>query len=139
MFAFPMKRQHRILALAMMLPCIVACSDGESTGPDVDALVGRWQVTSFGTAGFELIEAGFSMEITFTAVRTFTWVTRDEVYDSCEGQTCTVTGTYSATSTQITMTSAPEDVIFNYAIQGTTMTFTGTESGVPVTMVLRKM
>jgi hypothetical protein len=123
----------------MLMPLIVACSGDESTGPDSDPLVGTWQVTSFQTLGVDAIDLGMSMQVTLTSAKTYTLVITDDAFGACDaGTSCTETGSYSSTSTQITLDPGPDEVTFNYSIQGNTMTFTGNIDGDPVTVVLQR-
>lgn len=133
-------RTWKLMAMALLLPLAAACSDSETTGPDADQLVGTWDVTSFQAFGIDIIQQGTTMELTLTAARTYTIVITDDLLGLCEPATsCTETGTYSATSTRITMDPNTEDeVTFNYSINGTTMTFTGDIEGTQVTMILRR-
>jgi hypothetical protein len=140
MFAPPTTRSWKLLALAALLPLAASCSDSETTGPAADPLVGTWDVTSFQAFGVDFIEQGMTMRITLTASKTYTVVVTDDALGTCETATdCTETGSYSSTSTQITIDPGLEDeVTFNYSIQGTTMTFTGDIDGTPVTIILQR-
>jgi hypothetical protein len=135
-----MLKRYVVLAVAVLLPLAAACSDDDPTSPAADALIGRWQITSFQVAGFELMEEGMSMEITFAAAGTYTAISSDDGSGDCGAASCTETGTYVATSTEITMDAGSEDeVVFRYSIVGNTMTFTGNIEGSAVTMVMRRL
>ena len=140
MLAYAKTRAWKHLAMVVLLPLAVSCSDSETTGPDSDRLVGTWQVTSFQAFGIDVIQQGMSMTLTLTAAKTYTIVITDDAIGTCDqATTCTETGTYSSTSTEITIDPATDDeVTFNYSIQGSTMTFTGNIDGTPVTMVLQR-
>jgi len=88
----------------------------------------------------DVIQEGMTMKLTLTAGKTYTIVITDDVFGSCEAAaSCTESGSYSSTSTRITMDPNTEDeVTFNYSINGTTMTFTGDIEGTQVTMILRR-
>lgn len=140
MFAQPLTQRHRLLAMALLLPLAVACSDNDATGPAPDPLAGTWQATSFEALGIDVIDLGMSMRLTLTAARTYTMVITNDAIGACdEDSSCTAAGTYSSTSTQLTFDPGLEDeVTFTYLIQGSTMTLTGDIDGTPVTMVLQK-
>jgi len=129
-----------MLAIATLLPLAVGCSDKDSTGPDTNALVGTWNVTSFEAFGIDVIQFGMTMKFTFTAAETYSLVITGDAIGGCETSSdCTENGTYSATTTRITMDAGtPDEVTFNYSIQGTRLTFTGDIEGTPVTIVLQR-
>ena len=140
MFARITTRTWKLMAMALLLPLAISCSDNDSTGPDAGQLVGTWDVTSFQAFGIDIIQQGTTMELTLTASETYTIVITDDFLGTCDPEpTCTETGSYSSTSTQITLDPNTEDeVTFNYSINGTTMTFTGNIEGTQVTMILRR-
>ena len=140
MFARPMTRRRTRIAMAVMLPLAVACSGKESTGPDSNPLVGTWEVTSVVGRNVEWVDTGLSMTLTLTAADTYILIITDDVFETClPAESCTQTGTYSATATQITLDPGLRDGgAFNYAINGTTMTFNGEIGAVPVTMVWQR-
>ena len=140
MFAPVLTQRYKLFAVAVLLPLAMACSDDEPTGPAADPLVGTWQTTSIQVLGVDLVEQGMSIELTLTAARTYTVLVTGDLIGSCDPVSdCTDTGTYSFTPNQITMDAGTEDeVTFNYATQGTTMTFTGDVEGTPITMVLQR-
>ena len=140
MFARATIRTWKLLAFAALFSMAAACSDSETTGPAEEQLVGTWDVTSFQAFGVDAIQQGMSMELTLTAGKTYTIVITDDFLGTCDPETsCTESGSYSSTSTQITMDPGTEDeVTFNYSISGSTMTFTGNIEGIPVTMILRR-
>jgi hypothetical protein len=126
--------------MAVLFPLAAACSDSGTTGLAADRVVGTWDVTSFQALGVDVIQQGMTMELTLTAGKTYTIVITGDAIGTCEAASdCTETGSYSSTSTQITIDPGLEDeVTFNYSINGTTMTFTGDIDGIPVTMVLQR-
>ena len=140
MFAHSKTRSWKPLALAALFSLAAACSDSETTGPDAGQLVGTWNVTSFQAFGIDVIQEGMTMKLTLTAGKTYTMVITDDFFGSCESAaSCTESGSYSSTSTRITMDPNTEDeVTFNYSINGTTMTFTGDIEGTQVTLILRR-
>jgi hypothetical protein len=141
MVAHFIKQRFTRLAMAALLPLSMACSDNETTGPSASPLLGRWQITSFEVDGVELMDEITSMEITFTTAGTYTVNITNDALGTCGGPTsCTESGTYTATSTRITLDPGSEDeTVFNFAIQGNTMTFTWTIAEASVTMVLQKL
>lgn len=140
MFARSRTTSWKLLAMAALLQLAVACSDKDATGPSSDGLVATWQATSFQVEGFDVIQQGMGVKITLTAGKTYTLVITNDFTGACEDSpNCTDTGAYSSTSTQITLDpGTPDEVTFNYAIQGSTMTLTGDIDGIPVTMKLQR-
>lgn len=140
MFAHPMTRRFTLLALTLLLPLAVSCSGDDATGPSSDPLVGTWQVTSFQALGIDVIQQGMTMKLTLSASKSYTIVITNDAIGSCENATtCTDTGIFSSTSTQITMDpGTTNEITFSYVINGSTMTFTGNIDDVPVTVVLQK-
>ena len=140
MFAARLTRRYKRLATAMVLPLALACSDSESTGPKTNALVGTWQVTSLEAMGIDMIQLGMSMKLTFTAGNTYTIVIKDDIFDYCDtGTSCTESGSYAVTATQVRMDPGTEDeVTFNYSVQGATLTFTTDVEGTRLTMILNR-
>jgi hypothetical protein len=120
----------------VLLAALSACGDDTDPVGVAGDLVGTWEVTSFQAIGLpDLIGAGMGLTITLTEDEyTFT-VTNDQA-GICEGLTdCVDAGSYSATSTQITLDpGTPDAITFNYTIQGSSMTWTGTIGGFPVTI-----
>lgn len=130
-----------LLAMAVLLPLAAACSDDETTGPAADPLIGAWQVTSFQAEGMDFIALGMTMRITLTAAKTYTVIVSGDLIGTCDPvANCTETGSYSSTSTQLTIDPGTADAVtFNYSITGATMTFTGDIDGTAVTIVLQKL
>jgi hypothetical protein len=123
------------VALTSVVP---GCSD-DGTGP-TSPLVGTWNATSFTALGQNLIAQGMTLTLTLTAAGTYTLVVTGDVVDICDpGPNCTLTGTYTSTATTITTDPGTADAqTFAYTIQGTTLTFTGSLSGVPATIIFTK-
>jgi len=129
-------RTKAALTIVLLAATLSACGDdGGPTGVASD-LVGTWQVTRFQATGFpDFITAGMGLTLTLTENEYSLTVTND-LADICQGTTsCTTSGTYSATSSQITLDPGTTDeVTFSYNIQGSTMTWTGFIEGAPVTI-----
>jgi len=119
-----------------LLGALVGCGDDDDpTGVAAD-LVGTWEVTRFQAVGFpDFVAAGMSLTITLTE-DDYTFTVTNDLVGICEGAAdCTDSGTYGATSSQITLDpGTPDAITFNYEIQGSTMTWTGSIGGIPVTI-----
>ena len=128
-------RMRAALTLGLLAATLSACGDDDPTGVASD-LVGTWQVTSFQAIGFpDFIAAGMAVTVTLTDTDYALVITNAQA-DLCDGAAnCTNTGTYSATSSQITLDpGTPDAITFSYTISGSTMTWTGSIEGIPVTI-----
>jgi hypothetical protein len=128
-------------ALVVLVPVLVSCSsdDDEPAGPS-DPLVGTWNATSFVAGTDDVIALGMDLSIALSAAGTYTLTVTNDLIEACDGAAnCTQTGSYTATSTQLTMDPGTVDTItFGYTIQGTTLTLSGNIDGTPVTVVLTR-
>ena len=150
MFARSMTRRRTRIAMAVMLPLTLACSENRSTGPESNPLVGTWQVTSFEVLGSQLILRGLLMRLTLSADGTYAVDIGNDSFGYCQtGISCRGTGRYSSTPTQIWINSArswwphmapgsEEEITFNYSMHGTTMMFTTDIEGTRVTLILQR-
>jgi len=128
-------RTRAALAIGLLAATLSACGDDDPTGV-VGDLVGTWQVTRFQAVGLpDFISAGMTLTLALTENEYTLTVTNDQA-GICEGLSdCADSGTYSATSTQITLDPGTVDAItFSYSISGSTMTWTGSIEGIPVTI-----
>ena len=150
MFARSMTRRRTRIAMAVMLPLGLACSENESTGPESNPLVGTWQVTAFEVLGFNKIQRGLLMRLTLSADGTYSVEIENDSFGYCApGPRCSATGRYSFTATQVRIDSArawwmgmgpgsEEEITFNYSMHGTTMMFTTDIEGTRTTLILQK-
>ena len=121
---------------------ISACGSDGGSGPNTNVLVASWNATSFTALGQDFIANGMGLVLTLNQGGTYSIaVTGDQGDLICSpGPTCTQTGDYSSTSTVLTFDpGTPDAVSFNWSLQGTTLTLTGSISGNPATMVLQKL
>ncbi len=132
--------RHSALATAGIVALLAACSSDSGTSPADPALIGTWNVTSFQALGQDFIAQGMTMIATFTNAGTYTLDVTNDLTGTCDpGPDCVAMGDYSATATQFTFDPGTVDAVtFSYTIVGTTLTFTGSISGVPVTVTATK-
>jgi len=125
-----------LCALALT-PIVSGCSD--DTGPS-SPLFATWNATSFTALGDDFIADGMTLRVTLSATGTYTLVVTGDLVGSCDpGPNCTETGNYTYTATNITIDPGlADEVTFAYTIQGTTLTFTGSIGGNPVTIRFTK-
>ncbi|HSA57341.1 MAG TPA: lipocalin family protein [Gemmatimonadaceae bacterium] len=126
--------------VVVLLPVLASCSsdDDDPVGAS-DPLVGTWTATSFQAFGQDFIADGMALSITVNANDTYAISVTNDLIGVCDPQTsCTETGTYSSSATQITLDPGPDATTLNYSIQGNTMTLTGSIDAVPVTIVLTR-
>lgn len=139
-----------VLALVAFVAAFPACSgsdnnndNGTGTGPSSDpAYVGVWDATSFSAFGMNAIDLGMELQAEFTTSMYLLTVTNDQVgiCDFAGTSDCTSSGDLSGTSSQVTFDPGTADAVtFNYTISGSTMTFTGSIDGTPVTIVFAKV
>jgi len=140
MFTRPNSRSWKLMPMAVLFSLAAACSDDDATGPDADTLVGAWNVTSLQAFGVDVIDLGTTMVVTLTDNDNYSIVITGDILEMCATAVgCTQTGSYSATSTQITLDPGlATEIIFDYSLSGTTMTATGNVNGTPINMILRK-
>ena len=132
-------RTRRMVVAALALSAACSGSDGP-TDPD-ETLVGTWNVTHLAVLGSNLISLGMTATVAFTAQDTYTFTITGDLTGICGAPvtSCTQTGTWSATSSQLTLDSSVADpVTFSYSITGSTMTWTGALQGIPATVTLVK-
>ena len=123
------------LTLAL-LGGLAACGDDDDPTGVAGDLVGTWEVTRFQAVGFaDFISAGMGLTIALTE-NEYTFTVTNDLVGICGGAAdCTDSGTHSATSSQITLDpGTPDAITFSYEIQGSTMTWTGSVGGFPVTI-----
>jgi hypothetical protein len=128
-------------ALVVLLPVLVSCSsDDDDPAGLSDPLVGTWNATSFVAGTDDVIALGMDLSIAFSAADTYTLTVTNDLIEARDGAAdCTQTGSYAATSTQLTIDPGTVDSItFGYTIQGNTLTLTGSMDGIPVTVVLTR-
>jgi hypothetical protein len=123
-------RGHTIAFLLLGALAAGCSSDDDGTEP-TSQLVGTWNAISFQGLGQDFVAQGMTFRLTLTSSGTYTLVITNDLIGSCDpGPDCSQTGTYSATATQFTLDPGTIDsVTFSYAIQGNTMTFTGSIDG----------
>jgi len=133
-------------ALVGLLVTLPACSGDDPSGPggsggNQDAYVGTWTAQSFTVQGTDFIAMGMGLQATFTT-STYSLTVTDDIVGICDfaGTTdCTSTGDLSGTSSQVTFDPGTQDeVVFNYTVLGSSMTFSGSIDGQPVTIVFSK-
>ncbi len=136
-------RLGTFLALATALVFATGCGDDNGTGPgNTDPVVATWQVSSFSDGTTDFITAGMSMKITLSSSDTYSFMVTNDQVGTCSGNigsNCTSNGPYTHTSSQLTIDSGTQDAVtFNYTINGSTMTWTGTIDTTPVTITMTK-
>jgi plastocyanin len=135
-------RTLRFLSIASLAlsPLALACSDDDNGTEPTLALVGTWNATSFQGLGQDFIAMGMDLTITFTNTGTYTIAFQNDLIGACDpGPACTQNGAYTATSNQVTLDpGTPDTVTFTWAVQGTTLTLSGSIDGTPVTIVLAR-
>jgi hypothetical protein len=131
-----------VLTLALA-SAIAGCSDDETgTAPGVDpAVVGTWNATSFEVGGTDLIPP-LGVSFVFNANGTYALNFTGDLGDFCdpgEGGNCGETGTYTSTSTTITLDPGDEDeTTLSYSISGSTMTINALIDDETIVVVLNK-
>ena len=125
-----------VLALA---PVATACSDDDDdgTGP-TSPLIGSWDVTSFTALGNDFIADGMTLSADIHEAGTYTFTVTGDAVDFCDGgaSDCTQSGSWTGTSSTITIDPGVDEVTFNWTISGNTMTWTGAIDNIPATVVL---
>ena len=138
-----------IMALALGW-AVTGCSSTEPSGGGGggggggnSAVVGTWNATSFVDtgAGFDLVGAGMSLTMTLTSAGGYTLSIQNDMGLCDFGQmSCSETGSYTATSSQIDFDDDGGDGGFamSYAIIGNEMSVSGTIDGQSFTGMFTK-
>jgi hypothetical protein len=125
----------------LLLGLAAACSSKDSTSPAADPWVGTWHVTSFIVPGLgDVIANGMTLTGTLNNDGTYSLAYANDQVGACNNSSsCTRTGNYSHSGNTIIIDSGTADATtFNYTISGSTMTWTGTIDGTPVTITMVK-
>lgn len=116
----------------------VGCSSEETGGPSGagTAVIGSWNATTFIANSMDAIAAGMGLLFTFDNTGTYTFNITNDQLDLCDGNvgdSCSDTGDYDATGTQILLDPGTTDeATLNYTISGTTMTVTANIDGTSI-------
>ncbi len=119
---------------------VAGCSSDDSTAPGVDpAVVGTWNATSFVVGGTNLIPP-LGVSFVFNANGTYALNFTSDQGDFCDPPevNCGETGTYTSTSTTITLDPGDNETILSYSISGSTMTINATIEGEDIVVILDK-
>ena len=134
-------RSLRFLPVLLAV-AVLACSEDSPAGPGggtPSALIGTWNATAFNALGQDLVAQGMGLTFTFDAQGAYSINITNDQANLCDvGPNCSVSGTYSATGSQITLDPIVDPVVLSYSIQGTTMTVSGTVDGIPITATFAK-
>lgn len=126
-------------AFSMVVP---GCGSDGGNGPG-EALIASWDASSFTAQGNDFIADGMSLIMTFASGGTYTLDVTNDLVDICDtgpGTDCIVTGSFSSSGGQLTVDPGTVDeVVFDFTIQGTTLTLTGDIGGTPATIVLTRL
>lgn len=132
-------RRSILIAALCLAPFVAGCSSDRATGLVIsDSIFGDWTVTSFVVFGQNVWQPGWVMSWTLREDGTFSSSASGPGIE-CETPSCAETGSYSHTSSQITLfPGTPAALVFEYVQEGSTMTWTGTIDGVLSTMVMKR-
>ena len=130
-------------AVAVMLaaaPFAFGCSSDGFIDEPSTTIVGTWNATHITAQGTNLVQLGMGATATFNSPNTYSFSITGDLAGICAPATsCTQTGTWAATATQLTLTPSVGDPLsFSYSIIGSTMTWTGTLAGIAATVTLVK-
>lgn len=136
MIRSPRRPLFPTLLVLLSLTAVAACSD-DPAGPDEDPILGTWEATAFVGGGFDFVQLGMDLTITLSSDGMYDFeVTNDQV-GICEntGDDCTDEGSFAYTGTTVTIDDEDEEsAAFNYTINGSTMTWTGSIDTTAVTI-----
>lgn len=133
-------RARSAVALAAFAALGLAGCSSNSTSPE-DRLAHTWEATSFIALSQDFVLEGMELSITFSSSGTYTLTVANDLIGACDqGLTCTQTGTYAATSSQITLDpgDVESETVFDYTLSGSTLVLTGEIDGNPVTATFAK-
>lgn len=115
------------------LSLLTGCGDDNPVSPQ-DRLIGTWNCTKY-----ELTEDGVTVDVLDTILDSFAFTfARSGRYSAVtaeQGQApITMSGTYSATSSTITIDTGTVEITFDYSISDSVLTMTGADGGLEYDM-----
>jgi hypothetical protein len=130
------------LCAAVILPLASGCGDDElePTPPPSSPLVGTWLAMSIEVPDGDAVADGMSLVATVGAAGTISLnITGDQLGLCNPGPDCTISGTWTTTSTTITIDSGAENAILTYSVSGDSMTWIGTFEGVQAAIIFNRL
>lgn len=130
-------RYATAIASVLLTLGLAACGD-DTTGPNgPDAILGTWNVTSFGDGTTDLIADGMTLVVALDDDGTYTFTVTNDQADICggnPGDDCTTTGSFTYTVSTVTINDDdPQDATtFTYGMgvgNNNVMTWTGNIGG----------
>ena len=135
------RRTIRSTVMTLALGWAIAGCSSDNTGPEINpAVVGTWNATSFVIqGGADLIGQGMTMSFVFADDGTYSFTVANDQGGLCDvGTSCTETGNYTASDTQIILDPNEDPQTLNYSISGSTVTVNADMEGTPITLVMDK-
>ncbi len=120
-------RQAALTLAVVILPLVLGCGDDDGTGTNENPLVGTWSATSVLVGGVEVVDGtGFSITVTLRSDLTMSASYSGNTSPIwCGGaSSCTENGTYTYTSTVLTICDPGCEDPAQYTISGSTLTYT---------------
>ena len=130
------------ICTGVMLSLAAGCGDEElePTPPPSSPLVGTWLAGRIETPGGDAVQSGMSLVATMVDGGTFSLNITGDVLGICAPEPdCTVSGTWTATSTTVTFDSPTEDATVTYSVSGDSMTWIGTFEGEEVAIIFNRL
>ena len=125
--------------LVLVMTFVVAGCGSSLTAPPA-AIVGQWNATSFTAGRDNEIARGMAVTLTFTDNNQYGLDITNDTIAYCEtGSSCSDSGEYEATSSQITFDPGTDfEGTASYSINGSEMTMNGSFEGLSFTATLER-
>lgn len=121
----------RLLIILPVIFLMMACEDNKQNEDDINPLIGAWELTTLSVSmGNLTVDVPIGDDNNETIV-----IYEDGSFNNqgvLDGESFSGNGTWSSTTTTLTLIEEGETVIFNYSITGSTLTvdYSQTEEGV---------
>lgn len=129
------------LCAVLTMPLAAGCSDDlEPTPPPSSPVTGTWLATTIETPTGDATVDGMSIVANMNDAGTFSLNIAGDVLGLCDpGPDCSIVGTWTTTSTTVTLEFTGQEQTVTYGADGGTMTWTGSFNGENVVITFNRL